>query len=55
MSKDTTPRQFDSPLQIRVSAQQMELFRQAAKADGRPLSNWARERLEKIAKKELAR
>lgn len=54
MAKKTTPeRTYDVPLQVRVSAEQMELFRQAAEADGRNLSNWARDRLEKLARSEI--
>lgn len=53
MAKDTTPeRTYDQPLQVRVTKEQMEAFKQAAEADGRSLSNWARDRLEKAAKKE---
>lgn len=57
MSKKPTEadRQYDKPLQVRVTADQLELFRQAAERDGRSLSNWARDRLEKAAKKDLGR
>ena len=46
-------RNLDRPLQIRITREQLDLFRQAAKAEGRPLSNWARYHLEKIANRVL--
>lgn len=46
-------RTYDQPLQIRITAEQMEMFKKAAEVDGRPLSNWARDRLQKAAEKEL--
>ncbi len=51
--KKRSARKYDKPLQTRVTAKQMELFREAAENDGRPLSNWVRDRLEKVAKREL--
>jgi uncharacterized protein (DUF1778 family) len=54
MAKKTQPeRTFAQPLQVRVTPEQLEIFRQAAEADGRSLSNWARDRLEKAAKKDM--
>ncbi|MCB9840740.1 MAG: hypothetical protein H6809_03705 [Phycisphaeraceae bacterium] len=46
-------RTFDKPLQVRVTESLYESFVRAAKADGRSLSNWARDRLEKAAAEEL--
>jgi uncharacterized protein (DUF1778 family) len=40
-------------LDMRVSESEKELFQQAAKEDGRTLSNWIRDRLLKAARKEL--
>lgn len=57
MRKNTPiPRRlYDQPLQIRVTQEMLEVFRQAAEKDGRPLSNWARDRLQKAAERELKR
>ena len=49
----TVKRTFEQPLQVRVAPEQMDLFKKAAEADGRSLSNWARDRLERAANKEL--
>lgn len=46
-------RTFERPLQVRVTDEQLELFKRAAEKDGRPLSSWVRDRLTKNAKKEL--
>ena len=48
-------RAYNRPLQVRVSEEQYALFEEAAVLDGRSLSNWARERLVRIAKRELAK
>lgn len=40
-------------LDMRVSESEKELFQRAADQDGRPLSNWIRDRLLKAAKAEL--
>jgi uncharacterized protein (DUF1778 family) len=40
-------------LDMRVSESEKELFQRAAEQDGRPLSNWIRDRLLKAAKAEL--
>lgn len=53
MPAQQTKRRFDVPLQVRVTREQQRLFAKAAQKDGRPLSNWVRDRLEKAAKKEL--
>lgn len=54
MAKKKRPaRKYDKPLQTRVTSEQMELFREAADNDGRALSNWVRDRLEKAANREL--
>ncbi len=53
MAEKGAKRRFDTPLQIRVSVEQHALYEKAAEKDGRPLSNWARDRLEKAARREL--
>lgn len=40
-------------LDMRVSESEKELFQRAAEQDGRPLSNWIRDRLLKAARAEL--
>ena len=40
-------------LDMRVSEAEKELFQRAAEQDGRPLSNWIRDRLLKAARTEL--
>jgi uncharacterized protein (DUF1778 family) len=40
-------------LDMRVSEGEKELFQKAAEQDGRPLSNWIRDRLLKAARVEL--
>jgi uncharacterized protein (DUF1778 family) len=40
-------------LDMRVSEAEKELFQRAAEQDGRPLSNWIRDRLIKAARAEL--
>ncbi len=46
-------RNYDQPFQVRVTKEQLDLFRKAAKAERRTLSNWARYHLEKIANRVL--
>jgi predicted HicB family RNase H-like nuclease len=54
MAKKTKPeRAFDKPLQVRVTPEQAAIYQQAADADGRSVSAWARDRLDKAASKEL--
>ena len=54
MAKPTpAERTYDQPFQVRMTREQLDLFRKAAEADGRSVSNWARDRLEKAAAKEL--
>lgn len=55
MEKAKKERTYDKPLQVRVSEPQYVLFEKAAEKDGRSLSNWARDRLEKAARKELGK
>jgi hypothetical protein len=43
----------DIRLDMRVSRPEKELFQRAAEQDGRPLSNWIRDRLLRAAKTEL--
>ena len=42
-----------SRLELRLTDTDKELFQRAAEQDGRPLSNWIRDRLLKAAKQEL--
>jgi uncharacterized protein (DUF1778 family) len=51
MSTGTTK---NTRLDMRVSQAEKELFQRAAEQDGRPLSNWIRDRLLKAARTELA-
>jgi len=55
MTKKKSPvkRSYDHPLQVRVTAELLELFQSAADKDGRSVSGWARNRLEIAAKNEL--
>jgi predicted HicB family RNase H-like nuclease len=54
MAKKNDPnRTYSEPFQVRITAEQLALFKRAADADGRSVSNWARDRLEKAATKEL--
>ena len=41
-------------LELRVGVDEKELFQRAADRDGRPLSNWIRDRLLRTAREELA-
>jgi predicted HicB family RNase H-like nuclease len=52
-SKPAPERTFTEPFQVRVTPAQLDSFRKAAEADGRSVSNWARDRLERAAAKEL--
>ena len=51
MPTDTTK---NTRLDMSVSEAEKELFQRAAEQDGRPLSNWIRDRLLKAANAELA-
>ena len=42
-----------SRLELRLTDAEKELYQRAAEKDGRPLSNWIRDRLSKAAKAEL--
>jgi len=53
--KTKPERAYEKPLQVRVTAAQLKLFKMAAEKDGRTLSNWARDRLSKLADQELGR
>ena len=46
-------KKHDKPLQIRVTKEQLDLFKRAAEADRRSVSDWARLRLEVAAEREL--
>jgi len=48
-------RQRSIPLQVRVSADEITLFKHAAKHSGLTLSGWARARLLTAAREELAK
>jgi uncharacterized protein (DUF1778 family) len=45
---------FTSRLEIRLTDEDKTLFQRAADQDGRPLSNWIRDRLLKAARAELS-
>jgi len=56
MAKKTPPaRRFDKPMQVRVTPEQSAQYQRAADADGRSVSAWARDRLDKVAARELKR
>jgi hypothetical protein len=40
-------------LELRVAEDEKDLFQRAADQDGRPLSNWIRDRLLRVARQEL--
>lgn len=42
-----------SRLELRLTDADKELYQRAAEQDGRPLSNWIRDRLQKAARHEL--
>lgn len=41
-------------LELRLTEEEKELFQRAADRDGRPVSNWIRQRLVQLAQEELA-
>jgi uncharacterized protein (DUF1778 family) len=43
----------NSRLELRVADEEKDLFQRAADQDGRPLSNWIRDRLLRVARQEL--
>lgn len=51
--KKQVTRRHDKLLQVWVDQDLWDFFREAAEADGRVLSNWVRDRLQKAAKREL--
>ena len=53
MKRKRPLRQFDTPLQVRVTVEQYEQFMKAAKASGLTLSAWARTRLIQALKRDL--
>lgn len=53
MAKEKQFRNYDHVVQVRLTKKQLDLFRKAAEAEDRPLSNWARHHLEKIANRVL--
>jgi predicted HicB family RNase H-like nuclease len=53
MAKKKPNRRHDHLFQIRVAPEQLEAFRKAAEKDGRTVSNWARERLDRASRQEL--
>jgi len=40
-------------LELRIAENEKDLFQRAADQDGRPLSNWIRDRLLRVARQEL--
>lgn len=56
MPKNEAPKRAHSiQVQIRVLPEQAELYKQAASRDNRTLSNWARDRLDKAAHREMGK
>ncbi|MGD0264203.1 MAG: toxin-antitoxin system HicB family antitoxin [Candidatus Methylomirabilota bacterium] len=53
VKREQPSRQFDKPLQVRVTPEQKEHFGEAAKASGLSLSAWARARLIQAARRDL--
>ena len=53
MKSSPPPRQFNTPLQVRVTGAQSTQFRKAAKVSGLTLSAWARARLIQAARRDL--
>jgi predicted HicB family RNase H-like nuclease len=53
MKKEQPSRQFDKPLQVRVTPEQHKMFLDAAGASGLKLSAWARTRLMQAARRDL--
>jgi len=53
MKKEEPSRQFDKPLQVRVTPEQKKQFAEAAMVSGLSLSAWARARLIQAARKDL--
>lgn len=54
MAKKPSKGTLDRPMQIRVSDDLFATFERAAELDGRNVSNWARDRLLRAARSELA-
>jgi uncharacterized protein (DUF1778 family) len=50
---NTKPPKTDR-IELRIGADEKELFQRAADNDGRPLSNWIRDRLLRAARQELS-
>lgn len=55
VKREQPSRQFDKPLQIRVTPEQKEQFEEAAKVSGLSLSAWVRARLIQAARRDLKR
>jgi hypothetical protein len=53
VKREQPSRQFDKPLQVRVTPEQKDQFEGAAKASGLSLSAWARARLIQAARRDL--
>lgn len=47
------PDTLDARLEVRLTTAEKEMFQRAADHDGRPLSNWIRDRLVKAARAEV--
>jgi uncharacterized protein (DUF1778 family) len=54
MSESTLKRKHSSSLYIRVTPEHEELIRQAAELTGASLSVWIRDRLVRVARREIA-
>jgi len=53
MAKKKPSRRFEEAFQVRVTPEQLESYRKAAEKDGRTVSNWARDRLDRASRQEL--
>lgn len=53
MAKKKSTLEYEKFLPVRVKEEHLKLFRQAADSDGRTLSSWVRDRLQKAANREL--
>ena len=53
MAKKKSILEYEKFLPVRVKQEHINLFRKAAENDGRTLSGWVRDRLQKAANREL--
>lgn len=53
MAKETVRRKHDKPMQIRMNAELYDLIQQASGKSGLTTSGWVRDRLARLARREL--